>query len=81
MPKMDNFSYILRINTACQLIFASPRANRARLLQIFIFGLLLREKRGGASEERCVHGEAILSCFQTVEIKYYNFYNMIILVH
>ena len=43
MPKMDNFSYILRINTACQLIFASPRANRARLLQIFIFGLLLRE--------------------------------------
>ena len=49
MPKMDHFSYILRINTACQLIFASPRANRARLLQIFIFGLLLREKSGGES--------------------------------
>ena len=52
MPKMDHFSYILRINTACQLIFASPRANRARLLQIFIFGLLLREKKGGEGRVR-----------------------------
>ena len=70
---------VLPDSTMCPFIFACPwfGVKPIHLQTIYLF-YSCQARRGGGSEERCDHGEAIYHVFKIwlLKIKYYNLYNI-----